>query len=142
VRRFLQPTARSAFAISSVPCALPLSGEVVERHLREALVAQDAGVVDQDVNRLVDHGLHRRRVGHRRTTGHRLAAGDADFLDHRERGGRRAAIAVERAAQVVHHHPGATRRQRQRMQTPQPATSTGDHGHAAIESHRHWFHFP
>ena len=64
------------------------------------------------------------------------------FLDHRERGGRRGAIAVERAAQVVHHHPGATHCQRQRMLAAQAAARTGDQGHAAIESHRHLFRFP
>jgi hypothetical protein len=55
--------------------------EILQRHLGEALVAQDAGVVDQDVDPapgvhgLLHHGLHGRKVGDRRAVGQRLATG-------------------------------------------------------------------
>ncbi len=101
--------------------------EVGEVHLGEAPVAQDAGVVDEDVDpapfleRRPDHLLHRVRVGHRRAAGDRLAAGGADLLgDGVRRGRRRAAVAVDHAAEIVDHHRRATRRECERV----PATES------------------
>ena len=117
--------------------------EVLERHLRETLVAQDAGVVDEDVDaapgreRLLDHGLHGVRVGHRCAVRDRFATGDADLVDDRLGRLRRAAVAVDGATEVIDHHLRAARRERQGMLPAEPTAGTCHDGHAAVESHRH-----
>ena len=121
--------------------------EVVELHLGEALVAQDAGVVDEDVDpaplgqRRVDHRLHGAEVGDRGAVGDRLAAGGADLLGDGVGGGRRAAAAVERAAQVVDDDRRAARRQRQRVLAAEAAAGAGHDRDASIESNRHVLRF-
>ena len=107
--------------------------EVVQRHFGKTLVAQDAGVVDQDVDlapgaqRLVDHRLHCRRIGHRRAIGQRLTACGNDLVHHRLS-----------AAQVVDQHLGAARSQAQCMHAAQAAAGAGDDGYTAseVQSHR------
>ncbi|MNE45914.1 hypothetical protein D3C80_1402290 [compost metagenome] len=62
--------------------------EISQLHLGETLVAQDAGVVHQDVDPapaghdLGDHGVDRRSVGDGSGVGHGLAAGRNDLGHH------------------------------------------------------------
>src|SRR5262245_13340239 len=74
--------------------ALPIS--VLRLHPQQQVVADGAGVVDQDVDRAqgLDHGLHRRAVGD--VAAHRLAADLVCRLLRRRGDG-----------PVVHHHAGA-----------------------------------
>src|SRR3546814_13846939 len=82
--------------------------EILHRHLGKALVAQDAGVVDQDVDaapfllRLGDHLGHMLIFSDAAAVRHGGAARRADFLDDLQRRIRMAG-AVARAAQVVHN---------------------------------------
>jgi hypothetical protein len=52
-------------------------------------------------------------------------------------GGRRAAVAVERAAEVVDDDRCAPRRQRQRVQPAEAAACAGHDRHSSVESNRH-----
>ena len=67
----------------------------------------------------VDRGLHDGRAalgrGDRVGVGHRLAAGRGDLVDDALGGTGRAAGAVDRAAEVVHHHQRAARGEQQRV---------------------------
>jgi hypothetical protein len=108
--------------------------EVVERHLRERLVAQDAGVVDEDVHPppgvhgAVDHRLHRRRVAHVGAVDHRLTPVAQDLVDHRAR--RRAGGVT---VQVVDDHARAMPGEFQRVRTPQPDACSGDDRHLVLQ---------
>ncbi|MNV44877.1 hypothetical protein D3C71_1366540 [compost metagenome] len=82
-------------------------------HLGERLVAQDPGVVDQDVDategfdRLLDHGLDLFVVGHVGAVGNGDATGLADFLDHGQGSVRRTAGTVTATAEIIDHNLGA-----------------------------------
>ncbi|MOA07808.1 hypothetical protein D3C78_1275310 [compost metagenome] len=112
-------------------------------HLGERLVAQDAGVVDQDVDategfyRLFDHGLDLLVVGHVGTVGDGRATGLADFFDHSQGGVGRAAGAVAATAEVVDHHLGATGGQVQGVNAAQAVAGAGDDGNTVIEANGH-----
>ena len=116
--------------------------EIFGFHLGKALVPQDAGVVDRDVDaapfflRLGDHFDHLIIFGDRRAIGHRGAAGGFDFLDHFQ-GRIRMAGSVARRAQIVDHHPGPAPGQFQRIFAAQPAPGTGHDGDAARKRNRH-----
>ncbi len=79
----------------------------------EGAVAQDAGVVDEDVHLAV--GIYRRlddRLAARHriyavVVGHCLPSGGADLICYLVGHGGAGAGAVTGAAQVVHHHLGA-----------------------------------
>ncbi len=66
--------------------------EIVQRHVREALVAQDAGIVDEDMDAAIfglragDHRLHVRGVGDVAAIGHRHAPRRHDLGHHGTRG--------------------------------------------------------
>jgi hypothetical protein len=49
---------------------------------------------------------------------------------------------VNRPARIVHHHLGATRRQQQRVLTPQPGAGTGDDSDPVIKTNIHLNHSP
>ena len=106
--------------------------EVGQFHLGKALVAQDAGVVDQDVDpapgvdSLLHHCLHRDKIRDGGAIGQRLAASRNDLV-HDGLG----------TTEVVDQHLGTTRCQRQRMLLAQAAAGASNDGHAAgeIESH-------
>jgi hypothetical protein len=85
------------------------------------------------VHRLLHHGLDGREIGHGCAVGNRLAAGCADFVHHPLGGRGGTARAVDRAAKVVDHHPGAPRRQRQRMLAAQAAAGPGDDRDTVLE---------
>src|SRR5690606_647935 len=95
--------------------------EVLDRHLAQGLVPQDARVVDHDVD--LAEGLD--RGGDDRAgalgggdvvgAGYRLPAVLVDQLRHVGGGTGRGAGAVERAAEVVDDHLGAPLGQQQRV---------------------------
>ena len=114
--------------------------EIVQAHLREASVPQNAGVVHQQIDPTPGaHGLlchvdHRGRVGHRAGMCQRLSAGRDDLVDHRLRGRGARAQTIDGAAQVVDHDLGSARRQRQRMLATQPTPRPGHEGHPAVKA--------
>src|SRR4029077_21153287 len=68
-----------------------------------------------------------RRISDAVAVGHRLAAGRRDLVaDLLGRRGAAAALAVDGAAQVVHHHPGAFPGGQQRHLAADAAAGTGD----------------
>ena len=125
--------------------------EVVPGQLRERLVAQDAGVVDDDVDlaERVDRGLDDALAalggGHRVVVRHGVAAGGLDLVDDLLRGCVVAALAVDRAAEVVDDDLRAAARHLEGVGPAQPAAGAGhdrdpaiegDLRHAALRFHR------
>ena len=112
---------------------------VLFAHVEDHAVAQDAGVVDDDVQLAevidcaIDDPLGRLEVGDALEVGDCLAARRADFLDHVL--GRRARLpgAVEVSAEVVHDHLGAVLRQQQRLFAPDAAAGAGDYRNFACQ---------
>ena len=109
-------------------------GEIVEVHLGEGPVAQDARVVDQDVDpapvrdHTVDHGVDALAVGDAAGPGQGLAARRHDL-------GRDGL--ARRRSQIVDHDLRAISRQRERMTAAQSAARAGDDGHAGPEIDGH-----
>jgi hypothetical protein len=114
--------------------------EVGDLHLREALVAEHAGVGDQDVDAapvihgVLDHPLDAGVVGDRRAVGDRLAAQRLDLLDHAVRSLRAAARTVDGAAQVVDHDLRAAPGELEGVLATEAAACAGDDGHFAVEA--------
>ena len=109
-------------------------------HVGERPVAQDAGVVDDDVDAPegVDGRLHDRLAaldrGDRVGVGDGHPAGGGDLLDDRLcRAGARAG-AVDGAAEVVHHHQRPAGGQQQGVLATQPAAGAGDDRYLAVET--------
>jgi hypothetical protein len=105
-------------------------------HLLERDVAEDAGVVDEDVDLAegVDGGLDDGvAVLDRVVVGDRGAAGGLDLVDDLVGGRARLALAGEAAAEIVDDDLGAARREEQRVGAPQSATGAGDDRDLAIE---------
>jgi hypothetical protein len=106
--------------------------EIVHRHLGEALVAQDAGVVDQDVDpapglhRRIDHRLDRVHIGHRPGRRHRLTARRDDLVNHALR---------RRLGQIIDHDPRALRGQIQRVTAAQTPARTRHDRHSVLQQH-------
>ena len=115
--------------------------EIGGLHLREGLVAQDAGVVDEDVDAapsLFGAGNHLDHLiifGDVAAVRHRLAASRADFLDHGER---RVGMAraVTGAAEIVDDDLGATLGEFEGVMATEAAAGSGDDGNAIIEADR------
>ena len=112
-------------------------------HLGEALVAQDAGVIYQDVDApplvqgLLDHGADLLLAGHVGAVGDRFTAGGLDLFDHFLRRFAGTAGAVAGAAEIIDHHLGAQLRQRQRVGFTQAVGGAGDDRHPALEINTH-----
>ncbi|MNT41603.1 hypothetical protein D3C72_1779670 [compost metagenome] len=110
--------------------------EIVGAHLGEGLVAQDARIVDQDVDAPPDvhrarrHGLHGGAVADVASVGDGVAARGPDLARDR----------LGRAPEVVDHDPAAARRQSQCMAAAQPLTRAGHDGDAFIETNAHGVH--
>ena len=112
--------------------------EILGRELYETLVAQDAGVVDDDIDlaESVDGGLDDVLTafgrGHRVVVGHGLATCIDYLLDglvgHRGTG----SGSVGRTAQVVDDNAGTTAAHHHRVCLAQAAACTCNHGHTAI----------
>jgi hypothetical protein len=100
-------------------------------HVGEHAVAQDAGIVDQDVepaegfDRMVDQVLGAGPVADVVAVGDRLAARRADFRHHLVGGRGVGAAAVDACAEIVDHDLGAVRGQHQRMLAPQSPAGAG-----------------
>ena len=96
-------------------------------HVDDGAVAQNAGVVDQDVQpaKLLDGRSHQALgtcpIGHVVGIGHGLPAHGLDLVDHRLRRPRPSALPIARAAQVIDHHLGALARELQRVGPPDAA---------------------
>ncbi len=101
--------------------------EIIQAHLGERFVAQDAGVVHKNIDPppsfeyVVDHVLYARCVAHRAQYSARLTARSDDLL-HDSFGVR---------AQVVHHHARSALRQQKRVGPTQPAAGARHNRHAA-----------
>ena len=118
----------------------------VGSHVVEALVAQDARVVHDDVDAPegVERGLHDRRAalggGDRVRVEHGLAAGGLDLVDDLLAGSGVTAGTVDRAADVVDDHERTPAGEEHRVLAPEAAARTGDDRHLAVETeirHRH-----
>ena len=110
---------------------------VLLRHLRERDIAEDAGVVDDDVDAAerVDRGLDDLvAVLDRVVVGDRLAAGGLDLLDHLVGGRRALALAVDAAAEVVDHDARAARREQESVGPTEAVAGTGHDGDAIVET--------
>ena len=110
---------------------------VLLAHLGEGLVAQDAGVVDDDVDTAegIQRGLHDGGpIGHRIVVRDGLAASGLDLVD--DDVGRAVAGTVARAAaaQVVDHDLGAARREEQRVGATQSVASARDDDDSVVEA--------
>ena len=109
-------------------------------HVAERLVAQDSGVVDDDVDTTegVDRRLHDRRSAlrgrHRVGVGDRLAAGRRDLVDDELGGADVGAGAVDRAAEVVDDDECAARGEQQGVLLAEAAAGAGDDRHLAVET--------
>ena len=109
----------------------------------EDAVAQDAGVVHQDVDAAerVERGLHDLvgvlRLADRQRRGDRLPARLLDLVDHLLRRAGVAARAVERGADVVDQDLGALRRQHDRDGAADAAARAGDDGDFSFDDARH-----
>ncbi len=103
-----------------------VGGQVVK-----GLVAEDAGVVDDDVDAVegVERGLYHRFAtsGGRNAVavGDRLAAEVADFPGDRLCRSGVGALAVDRTAEIVDHHARAARGQQQGVLPAQPSAGAG-----------------
>src|SRR5690606_38652548 len=119
--------------------------EIGDLHLGKGLVAQDACIVDHDVD--AAEGIHRdlhdvgggSRVRDAVVAGNRFAALRLDLGNHLvgRLGG--TAGAIHRAAQVVHYHFRAALGQQQRMAAAEAGAGAGDNGNAAVEIDGHDF---
>ncbi len=110
---------------------------VLGAHLVEAAVAEDARVVDQDVELAVrvERGLDDLvAVFDGVVVGDRLATGRLDLLDDRVCGAGAFAFAERGAAQVVDHHFSAAAGQQQRMRSTQAPAGAGDDRDSSIEA--------
>ncbi len=115
-----------------------MRSQSASRHLVERDVAQDAGVVDDDVDAAarVDRGLDDLvAVLDGVVVGDGLAAGGLDLLDDLVGGGRRALpVAGAAAAEVVDDDLGAARGEQQRVRAAEAVAGAGDDGDSSVES--------
>ena len=113
--------------------------EVVQLHLGEGLVAQNAGVVDQDVHPapsrhgIVHHALGAGPIAHRPAVGDGLPAGRLDFPNNAFGGLGTAAGAVHGPTEVIDHHLAAPLGQLQRMAAAKPPAGAGDDGDSSVK---------
>jgi predicted exporter len=116
-------------------------GPVLLRHLHEGHVAQDAGVVDDDVElaegflRLGDDLLGAFPGVHAVVVGHGLTARRLDLVDDLVgRCAATAAGAVHRATEIVDHHLGTTFGQQERVGSAQATPCTRDDCDSVVET--------
>ena len=106
--------------------------EIVEAHLREALVAQDAGIVDEDVDPVpqpgddCDHRPHAGLVGHQ--AGMASASPPSAAISAGDQLGRFL-------RQVVDDHPRTLRGKVERMGAAEPAARPGDDRNTSLKPH-------
>ena len=108
--------------------------EILHRHLRKCLIAQQAGVVDEDIDPTPafhgcgNHCVNLVLIGDIGADRQRLAASCGDFVGD---------IRRIRFIQFVDDDFGAARRQCQRMSTAQAAARAGNDGYLAVETNSH-----
>jgi hypothetical protein len=113
--------------------------EVLRVHLREALVTQHAGIVDEDVDapegvdRLLDEAGYADVVGDRGAVGNGFAAKGLDFLDDLLGSFGRAARAVDAAAEVVDHDLGAAAGEFEGVAAAEATACTGHDGDFSVK---------
>ena len=106
--------------------------KIIEAHLRESLVTEDTGIVDDDVeltigiDRLLDHGCRILAVGHGTGIGDGFAARCPDLLDDFLGRAFILAAAIPATAKIIHHDLRTPARQFQRMGAAKPAPRAGD----------------
>ena len=109
------------------------------RRIGEGLVAQDAGVADQDVYLAVsvqgglEDVLAAFDGGDIVPIGHGLAAGFLDLVDHLLGGAAVGARPVAGSAQVIDHHLGAFLGEQLGVGLAQAAAGPGHDGHFSVE---------
>lgn len=104
-------------------------------HVLERDVAEDAGIVDEDVDaaEALDGGINDLvAVLDAVVVGNGLAAGLSDLVDDHVRGLCGAALAGVRAAQVVNDDIGAPGREEYSVCLAQATAGTGDHDGLAV----------
>ena len=113
---------------------------VFRGHFHQALVPEDPGIIDQNVQPPkgfqggVDDVLSPGGLGHIVRVGHGLAPGGPDLVHHGlGRGGGSVTGAVPGTAQIVDHHLGTAFGQFQGIGPAQTGPGPGDHGHPALE---------
>ena len=112
----------------------------VGSHVVERLVAQDACVVDDDVDlaERIDRGLHDCGAafggGNAVGVGNCLAARSADFVDDKVSGALVAAGAIDRTTEVVDHDEGATRRHQECMLAAKATACASNDCYLAVKS--------
>ena len=118
---------------------VPLLG----RHVHEHAVAQDARVVDQDVepaeglDRGVDEALRALPIGDAVAVRHGLATHRLDLVDDVVRGTSRLPGAVHLAAEVVHDDLCTVRRQHQRVLATDAPAGARDDRDSSLTQPRH-----
>ena len=101
-------------------------------HVHQHAVAEDSGVVDQDVeaaevvDRLCDHPFRAGEVGHVLVVRGSLAPGGSDLVDDLLRGRCVVTLAGELAAEVVDDHRRARGGERERVRAADAAAGAGD----------------
>ena len=134
---------RADHVVAAVEVHLEHGVPVLERHLVEGAVAQDAGVAHHavDLAELVERGLddvlRGLGLGDAVVVGHRTPAGVLDLGHHLVGHRRTGAGAVARTAEVIDHHAGALPGQRQGILTAQASSGSGDDDDAILHSW-HW----
>ena len=109
---------------------------VILRHLGKADVAQNARVVDQDVDapKGVDRGLYNLvAIFNRVVVGHSLAAHGLDLGDHFVSSCRAFALTGVATTEIVYNDLGATTAQQQCMSAAQAVSRAGDNRNFPIE---------
>ena len=101
---------------------------ILKGHFRKRLIAQDACIINEDINvtpfrdGLIDHGLDFIFLGHIGAISNGFAACGYDFRHDIIRHSGPAARAIHRAAKVINDNFHAARGQSQSMATAQAAT--------------------
>ena len=117
--------------------------EVVHLDLGERLVAQNPGIVNQDVDpaERLERGVHDvlRAIRGRHAVVVRggVAAGCLDLGHHLVGGGAVSAAPVGGTAEIVHDDLCSLPGQQQRVLPPQSRSGAGHHRHAPIQSQCH-----
>ena len=133
--------------LAQVEVTLEVDGEddvpLLFRHVEDHLVAQDAGVVDDDVEpaegveRLLHHAVAGLEVGDVVVVGDGVAAHLLDFVDDLVGRALLAAGAGRGAAEVVDDDARALGRERQALAAADAAAAAGDDRDLAFESVAH-----
>ena len=117
--------------------------KVSKLHFGEALVPQNTGVVDQDVDPaplghgLFDHVGDLVHVGNVGGVGHGFTPRGFYFPDDSQCRLTVLALTVDRASQVIDHHTGTSTGQLDGVTAPQTATCTRNYGYLAVIANRH-----